>query len=320
METKLLKSNEIDEAISLLRNGEIVALPTETVYGLAADAKNDLAVQKIFNAKNRPSSHPLIVHIDSFDKTLLWAKNIPDAAKILAEHFWPGPLTMLFNKNTEVSDLITGGLQTIALRVPKHQIMLEVLKKFGSALAAPSANPYQKISPTKAEHVMKGLYGKISAVLDGGDCSVGLESTIIDMTCKVPRILRPGAITTSMIENILGIHIETPEKHNEKISGNMKTHYQPDTPAFIMSLDEIKSQVKVQNNANIAIMHYSELQLPDSIKSYPMSGDKENYARKMYGTLHIIDNAKVDKILIEQPPINAEWSDINDRLSKAASN
>lgn len=203
METKLLQPDQIDEAVSLLKTGEIVALPTETVYGLAADAKNESAIKKIFIAKNRPKNHPLIVHIDSFDRIQEWTDDIPDYAYKLSEHFWPGPLTMLLNKKHNIANIITGESTKIALRIPNNHLMLQIIKSVGGALVAPSANTHKKLSPTRAEHVMQDLAGKISAVLDGGPCNIGIESTIIDLTNKTPKILRPGSITKDLIENTL---------------------------------------------------------------------------------------------------------------------
>jgi len=317
MQTKLLQEGQIDEAISLLKAGEIVALPTETVYGLAADAKNESAIKKIFIAKNRPTNHPLIVHIDSFDRVQEFTNIIPDYAYKLSEHFWPGPLTILVNAKHKISHTITGGSTKIALRMPNNNLMLKIIKSIGGALVAPSANTHKKLSPTKAEHVMQDLTGKISAVLDGGACSIGVESTIIDLTTKRPQILRPGSITKEMIENALRINILEYRSHTEKVSGNMLAHYQPNTPCYLMTLTEIEDYIHVAEDSNIAVMHFSPFK-SDKVKLYTIASDRGGFTKSMYDILHNIDQSRFNKILIELPP--KSWSDINDRLYKAQYN
>lgn len=316
MKTKILNASQIDEAVALLRSGEIVALPTETVYGLAADCKNNVAIHKIFTAKDRPSDHPLIVHIDAFDKVNDWAEQIPENAQKLAESFWPGPLTMIFKKKNEVSNLITGCLNTVALRVPNHPVILEIIKKLGNGIVAPSANAHQKISPTKPEHVLKTLEGKIAAIVDGSICSIGIESTIIDMTKKTPIILRPGAITPTMIEKVLNMKIEFPFNHNEKIPGNMKIHYQPEKPLYLLSLDQIERLSQTEDI--IAIVHYSKILKIKNATYYKMSKNNIEYAKNLYDILHTVDNTNVKKILFEAPPCLSEWADVHDRLMKAS--
>ncbi len=317
IKTKILTALQIDEAVTLLQNGEVVAVPTETVYGLAADAKNIEAINKIFISKGRPSEHPLIVHVDTLARVSDWAEQIPENAKKLAASFWPGPLTMIFTKKNEVSSLITGGLPTVAVRIPNHMIALEIIKKLGNGIVAPSANAHKKTSPTKPEHVLKTLEGKIAAIVDGGTCSVGIESTIIDMSKEIPIILRPGAITKEMIEKVLGITIQSPLKHNEKVSGNMEFHYQPEKPLYLMTREQIEKLLPTEDA--VAIMHYSSLPQNKNVTYYTMPTDKTVYAQALYTTLHSIDNTDVKKIIVEKPPFLSEWSDINDRLIKAAS-
>ena len=313
----MLKSNQIKEAVALLQNGEIVAIPTETVYGLAADATNDEALLKIFAAKGRPSDHPLIVHIESFDKVNDWAELVPKSAKKLAQHFWPGPLTMIFWKRKTVSNLITGGLNTVAVRVPNHPVALEIIQKLGKGVAAPSANAHKKTSPTKPEHVFKSLKGKIAAIVDGGSCSVGIESTIVDMTKETPTILRPGVITADMIEKVLNTKVYQPFNHSDKVSGNMEVHYQPKKPLFVLSKKEI--ELCIEREKNIAVMHYSVIEKNSDAAFYQMPVTKSEYARKFYEMLHHIDDTNVEKILVEQLPNSDDWGDINDRLKKASS-
>lgn len=317
MQTRLLPSTDIDLAVSLLRQGEVVALPTETVYGLAGDATNDKAIEKIFLAKGRPSDHPLIVHIHSLDAAANWAADISDQAKLLAQNFWPGPLTMVFRKKPSVSQLITGGLNTVALRIPDHPLTLEVLRTLDRAVVAPSANAHTKTSPTRAEHVLKTLSGKIAAVIDGGDCQVGIESTIVDMTGPEPVILRPGAITQAMIAQTLDTEVSQPVSHNVKVAGNMRQHYQPEKPLYIRTLPELMALV--ESGSNIAIIHYSDLGVAKNQVSYQLPMEKAGYARLLYATLYSIDATDVDTIYLEALPETPEWSAINDRLKRAAS-
>jgi len=317
MTIKMLKANQINEAVSLLQNGEIVAIPTETVYGLAADATNDEALRKIFVAKGRPSDHPLIVHIESFDKVNDWAERVPESAKILAQHFWPGPLTMIFWKRKTVSNLITGGLKTVALRVPNHPLALEIIKKLGKGIAAPSANTHKKTSPTKPEHVFKSLKGKIATIVDGGPCSIGIESTIVDMTKETPIILRPGVITADMIKKVINMKVYQPFNHTDRVSGNMKEHYQPEKPLFVLSKKEL--EICIEREKNIAVMHHSIIERSPSAAFYQMPVTKSEYAKKFYEMLHHIDDTNVEKILVEQPPNSNDWADINNRLQKASS-
>jgi L-threonylcarbamoyladenylate synthase len=316
MRPKILSADQLDEAVTELRRAELVALPTETVYGLAADARNEEAIQKIFIAKGRPSDHPLIVHIESFERAYEWASHISEHAQQLAAHFWPGPLTMVFAKRPEISDLITGRQNTVALRVPKHPLFLSILNKLGDALVAPSANAHQKISPTKPEHVIKSLGAKIAAIVEGGTCSVGIESTIIDMTKDTPVILRPGAVTALMIENVLGIPIECPFSHSEKVPGNMMIHYQPEKPLFLVTRDALEQLAKTETKC--AVMHYSNVAKTSTALYYRMPATKSDYAQCLYDTLHRIDNTEVEQIWVEIPPDVIEWSDIHDRLMKAS--
>ena len=322
--TKILNANnekDLLEAVSMIQRGEIVAVPTETVYGLAADARNIDAVKQIFSVKNRPLNHPLIVHIASFDKLTEWAKDVPPVAQIIAKHFWPGPITLLLNKNDSVNDIVTGGLKTIAIRVPQNKALLKMLDLLNTGLAAPSANPYKRISPTTLEHVMSGLSGKIDAVLDDGPCSVGVESTILDLTKSRMSILRHGPITKKMIEKVVKVSIDSPLTHLESVSGNMKSHYQPYTLTSLMSLGEIEKKLSsIENKEKIfGIIHYSELKLTHkNTKTIKLSKNKAEYTKLIYHALHELDKMQVNQILVEAPPKKDGWNDVFDRLSKAS--
>jgi L-threonylcarbamoyladenylate synthase len=325
IKTKILnprKKKDILEAVSMIQNGQIIAVPTETVYGLAADARNVNAVEKIFIVKNRPSNHPLIVHIASFEKLSEWAKDIPPIASIIAQHFWPGPITLLLKKNDSINDVVTGGLKTIAVRIPKNKALLKILHLLNTGLAAPSANLYKRISPTSSQHVMSSLSGKIDAVLDGGPCHVGIESTILDLTENKIRILRHGPITKKMLEKVLKISIESPSAHLTKVPGNMKTHYQPYTKTLLMSLDQIKEHLSlpVHQEKLFGVIHYSDLgSVYSNTKTILFKKNKNEYARKIYQALHELDRIDAYQILVETPPQKESWRDVLDRLSKASS-
>ena len=230
MKTNIIPANRdaIQQAADFLRKGKLVAIPTETVYGLGADAKNPEAVKHIFAAKARPADHPLIVHIP--DKAVLtdWAVEIPETAYKLAERFWPGPLTLVLKKHPDVPMEVTGGQNTIALRVPNHPVALALLKAFGGGIAAPSANRFCRISPTQASHVEEELGDKVDLILDGGACQVGLESTIVDLSGGQPRLLRPGQISKSEIEEFMQEELELPKHSHVRAPGMMETHYSPE--------------------------------------------------------------------------------------------
>jgi len=324
LKTKILNAaieEDLMIAASLIKQGELVAVPTETVYGLAADARNLHAVKKIFIAKDRPSDHPLIVHIASFEKVSEWAQDVPPVVKNLADVFWPGPLTLVLKKNNSIEDAITGGLKTIAIRVPQNKALLRLLEILDTGLAAPSANPHKRISPTSSEHVIYGLSGKIAAVLDSGPCQIGIESTILDLTGPVPKILRHGPITKEMLEEVLKVSVDSPEIHSEKVSGNMKNHYQPYAKTSIKSLEQIKEIVSLSSNSTekFGVMHYSELSNDNqNILTKKMPQDKSGYTNYMYDSLHYLDRVGVTQILIECPPKKEDWKDVLDRLSKAS--
>jgi L-threonylcarbamoyladenylate synthase len=332
MKTKTVNSNEpfaLKQAAELLAQGEVVALPTETVYGLAANAADPLAVKKIFAAKGRPSNHPLIVHIQSVDELSKWALNIPEEVYRLAPAFWPGPLTLVLEKAPWVPEEITGGQNTIALRVPANPVMQAVLKLSGLGLAAPSANPYKRISATTAEHVYKGLAGRIGLIIDGGACEIGIESTILDMTHSPPRVLRAGPITAKALASVLSQHVDAPVEHSVRVSGNEESHYQPHTPVQLMPAGSIQASL-LSTEKRVGIFCYSS-SLADDITASQTSSDsgavvvrklpaqKVQYAELMYKVLHELDTEGLDEIWIESPPVTDEWLDVNDRLRRASS-
>jgi L-threonylcarbamoyladenylate synthase len=320
LNTLLLNANnaaDVDLCASFLRKGELVAVPTETVYGLAADASNPDAVNAIFKAKGRPANHPLIVHLA--DKAALphWAKDISSAAYALAEAFWPGPLTLLLHKAEHVSTAITGGLHTIGLRMPSHPVLLSLLQRHDLAVAAPSANLYKKLSPTSARQVLAGLQGRIKAVLDGGSCQFGLESTIVDLTGAVATIVRAGPISAAQIAAVLGQAVEQPRQHNIAVPGNVDAHYQPDKPLFCFSRDELLVHLP-QLDQPVALLHYSDFADNALLSKLSMPASAAAFAQRLYQTLFEADQQPISAIWCELPPESDAWRAVHDRLSRAS--
>nr|WP_084715785.1 L-threonylcarbamoyladenylate synthase [Vibrio galatheae] len=307
-------NNDIEQAKTILASGELVAIPTETVYGLAADASNPEAVKKIFAAKGRPADHPLIVHIGDVEQLSDWAKNIPQQAYTIADAFWPGPVTLLLDKADQATPVVTGGLDTIGIRMPAHDVFATLIKSSGMAVAAPSANPYKKLSPTSAQHVIKSLGGKIAAVLDGGDCAHGLESTIIDLTQKPFRILRSGPVTAAQLAATLGEEVLSPKAHTVAVPGNVTSHYQPNTKVRLVDLSDIE---RVQET-NIACLHMSEIDTRN-FKSKRMPNDVSRYSHDLYRALDEADQWGCNEIWVERPPISDDWLAVHDRLNRAQS-
>ena len=326
-QTLLLSGEDsVAQAVSLLQKGECVALPTETVYGLAADASDIIAINKIFEAKERPKNHPLIVHIPDVSHLENWAKAIPSTAYDLAKLFWPGPLSLLLKKSDHVPYEVTGGLDTIALRVPSHPVFLDVLSKLNKGLAAPSANRYQQLSPTIAEQVMQGLEGRIAAVLEGGPCEHGLESTILDLVIEKPRILRSGPVTQQQLETAMGQSVHTPKNHTQVVPGNVKAHYQPNTSLHILSSEQLLADIDklAQKNCHLIVWSNAvikQCQKTDFLTSKwsTLENDAALFGRELYVSLYQVDQTCPSQIIIEQPPQSDAWAAVNDRLSRAAS-
>ncbi|MEM7054282.1 MAG: L-threonylcarbamoyladenylate synthase [Pseudomonadota bacterium] len=313
----------IERAVALLRQAELVAFPTETVYGLGADASRPEAVGKIFAAKGRPADHPLIVHLPEAASMTEWVIDIPGAAWTLAEWFWPGPMALVLNKQDQVSDLITGGQATVGLRIPQHPVAQSLLQAFGGALAAPSANRFGRISPTTAQHVRDEFarveQSTVAAVMDGGQCPVGVESSIIDLSGDRPRLLRPGMISIAQIEQVLGESVEQPASHEgPRSSGRLASHYAPTTAMAVMSIEAIKTRLS-QSDARTAVLALQPAGSTHvSHRWQVMPGDPRAYAHNLYTELRRLDQQPFDQILVEQPPQTAEWTAINDRLKRAA--
>lgn len=317
------RDEHLAEAVRLLRAGRLVAVPTETVYGLAADATNPAAVTAIFTAKGRPTDHPLIVHLPESGYLQRWARDIPDAAWRLAEAFWPGPLTLLLRKAPQIDATVTGGRASIGMRVPAHPVMRRVLQALDGGLAAPSANPYQRLSPTTAAQVLAGLDGRIDAVLDGGPCAVGLESTIVDLTGETLRIVRAGPISRGEIEAVLGVPVAMPEHHDTAVPGNVAVHYRPHTPLRMLDAETLTARLaSLPAHAQVAVMAYGKRATRPAhagiVAWVAMPEAKADYARMLYATLHALDAADADEIWLQAPPYEEIWRDVHDRLSRAA--
>lgn len=288
--------SETARAAEILQRGGLVAFPTETVYGLGANALDAAAVARIFEAKGRPASSPLIVHVGSIEMARSLALAWPEAAEKLARSFWPGPLTMVVPKKPTIPDRVTGGLPSVGLRMPDHPIALELLRVAGIPLAAPSANRFTRLSPTTAEHVREGLGDAVDLILDGGPCTVGIESTVISLVRPVPRILRPGMISQPQIESVIG-PVETGA--GSESPGQHAKHYSPRTPVFLNEAPRTGRGERIDLRS-----------MPD---------DPAAYAERLYRLLHEIDRRDPDWIFIELPPDTPEWAGIRDRIQRAAS-
>ena len=294
-------------AAEALKAGKLVVMPTETVYGLAADATNKTAIKKLYTAKDRPADNPLIIHIADLSQVEMVAREFPESAQLLAERFWPGPLTLVLPKAEGVPMEVTGGLDTVAVRMPAHPVALSLIRKAGIPVAAPSANRFMKLSPTRAEHVDSVLARRVEMVLDGGPSKVGVESTVVDCTGESPRILRPGGIPRGEIEATLGSPMGTmPPDALRKSPGMYQRHYAPKaTLKLVDKLTEKMAGLTFDAPAN-----------PKQIKM-PLSA--RAYSAVLYDTLHKLDRMKVSTVYVQMPPEEPEWEAVRDRLDKASS-
>ena len=319
---------QIAAAVASLHRGDIVAFPTETVYGLGANISHPQAIQKIFAIKNRPPDHPLIVHFARLAELEFWAEDVPEAAHILARHFWPGPLTLILPKSKHIPYSVTGGQDTVGLRIPRHPIALKLLEELGShkAIAAPSANRFGFVSPTSAEHVRKEFGNHIDIILDGGSCEVGLESTIVSCIDEEIAILRPGGIQISSIENILKQKVLVQSYGSSiRTSGSLASHYATATPlevchgeSLFLRLTTLQQQ-EIRTAIIIRSAHKDFIQNTKHKFHYVlMANDPAEFGRNLYATLRKLDNGDFQKILVEAPPDNPEWLAISDRLRRAS--
>lgn len=296
----------IRRAADVLARGGLVAFPTETVYGLGAAAENPSAVRAMFAAKGRPADHPVIVHLGSASLLADWAAEIPSAATSLAEAFWPGPLTLIVRRTSKASDLVTGGLDTVGLRVPGHPVAQRLLAEFGGEIAAPSANRFGRVSPTTAEHVLSELNGRVEIILDDGPCQVGLESTIVDVSRGQPAILRPGGITAEQIERVLGSAMGNSLATAPRVSGSLESHYAPRALVELVSSDQLASRTQALTAEGKRVV----------VLATP--ADLDQFARDLYSLLRQADAAGCDVILATLPHETGIGAAIADRLRKAA--
>jgi L-threonylcarbamoyladenylate synthase len=311
-------ASSLKDAAASLIAGNLVAFPTETVYGLGADASNQQAVARIYEVKGRPTNHPLIVHVSSMNSLTKWAKDIPEYAIKLARAFWPGPMTLILTKTDLAKDFITGGQNNVGIRVPAHTVALSLLKEFenqgGIGVAAPSANRFGKVSPTCADDVKAELSDYLNSddlILDGGTSVVGIESTIIDCTNTTPTILRPGAITATMINNLLGIQTDIFSKNNGdqiRASGLLESHYSPKAKVYLSGTPAV-------GDGFIAL---SKFLTPDGAIRLTSPATNEEYARNLYKGLRLADSKNLSKVIVVPPSGDDISVAICDRLQKAA--
>jgi len=319
--SKPISSADIAHAVAQLKAGALVAFPTETVYGLGADASNADAVRKIYAAKGRPANHPLIVHVADAVQLANWARDIPPFAHTLAKKFWPGPLTLVLKRNSRAPDVVTGGQDTVALRVPSHPVAQQLLRTFGGGVAAPSANRFGHVSATTAAHVREEFGDTVACVLDGGASDVGIESTIVDCSGKTPTLLRPGWITPQQLEAALGAPLAAPDASAPRVSGTLEKHYSPQTPLQLMEGDlvvELARSLMRQGKRVAVLARTARRPVMDGLVWLAAPEDAAGYAHGLYANLRELDHAGCDAILVEKPPENAEWMAIRDRLNRAA--
>lgn len=313
---------EIETAVQALRDGELVAFPTETVYGLGANAQNPAAVRKIFEVKGRPATHPVIVHLDSPRYLHRWVRAVPEAATRLAERFWPGPLTMVMPRAPNVHDIVTGGQDTIAVRVPSHPMAQQLLTAFGGGIAAPSANRYGRLSPTRAEHVREELGEAVKVILDGGECQIGLESTIVSFEGPHVRLLRPGSVTAVQLRQVLGELLVGAVAESPRVPGSTPTHYAPSTPMTIVPAGEIDAHAAAlsEGGRRVAVLAQRLPLRAHKYVTWVNAGRRpEQYAHDLYANLRTLDKAGCQRILVQDVPEGERWEAIRDRLLRAAS-
>ncbi len=310
--TCLIEASEISRAAALIRAGDLVAFPTETVYGLGANALDAAAVRKIFLAKGRPAGSPLIVHVDSVEMAQGLVRDWPATADLLARRFWPGPLTLVLPKQPHVPDVLTAGLDTVGVRMPANAIAIALIREAGVPIAAPSANRFTELSPTTAEHVRQNLGDRVAIVLDGGPATVGIESTVLSLAGAVPLLLRPGMLTKAEIEEVIGpVEVSGSSVTGAHPSPGMHPrHYSPRTQLLLVDGGQLPTHGRgvylwIAKKAHAAWT----IQMPDHPRAY---------AAVLYETLHREDARGWDWIAVEKPPLGPEWAAIHDRLQRAA--
>lgn len=332
MNFSLQISEQIQVAAIALEHGALVGFPTETVYGLGADAENIEAVANIYRAKGRPSNHPVIVHIAPEADIHYWVKDLPAAAQHLIDAFWPGPLTLILKRAEHIPDAVSGGQDSIGVRCPSHPVAQQLLRAFKGGkggVAAPSANKFGHVSPTKAEHVLEEFpeevaSGMIASVLDGGQSDVGIESTIVDMSrldSHGPVLLRPGHITAAQLEQVLGVAVNAPDQAAPRASGTLEAHYAPRTPVALVAVDQLEATVQqlLAAKKRVAVMAYEAHRETAGLQAWrQLNNDPVAYAHDLYADLRELDHVDANIILVEALPTTREWQGVADRLRRAA--
>jgi len=325
-----LEREPIEEAVAELRRGALVVMPTETVYGLAADARNPEAVAKIFELKGRPRDRPLIVHVAGAEALGAWARDVPESARRLAAAFWPGPLTLVLERAPGVPEIVTAGQPTVAIRVPAHPVALELLEAFGGGegggVAAPSANPYGRVSPTTAEHVRRQLGERAPRVLDGGPCEVGIESTIVCCTGERPVILRPGMVSAEALSEAAGVAVEAGGRGESgrrgeggepvRVPGQDGSHYAPAAPCRLVSREAMAAWARARGGRG-GYLGFGPAPF-EAARAIRLPRQPQAAARDLYRALHELDALGLDWILLEPPPAGEAWAGLGDRLRRAA--
>ena len=308
-------ADSIQKAAEQLKAGHLVAFPTETVYGLGADASNEEAVKRIYEVKGRPTNHPLIIHVSSINGLEVWAQNIPEYAVILARAFWPGPMTLILNRKDTAKDFVTGSQDSVGIRVPRDRIALELLLRFetlgGLGIAAPSANRFGQVSPTSSNDVQDEIGRYLSdndLILEGGQSEIGIESTIIDCRNKNPIIMRPGSITASMIESVIEVDLLNPETSELRVSGNLKKHYAPNAKVII-------NQTPIAGQAYVALSRYGT---PDDVYRISSPANVDEFVRNIYASMRKADELGFTELVIEVPEGQGIEIALQDRLRKAS--
>lgn len=325
----VIDDDEVARAVAVLRRGGLVALPTETVYGLGADASADDAVRRVFAVKGRPSDHPLIVHVADVDRLADWVDEVPPAARVLAAEFWPGPLTLLLRRGAHVSDAVTGGRPTVAVRVPAHPLTLAVLRAFGGGVAAPSANRFGKVSPTTAAHVRADLGDDVDMVLDGGPCAIGVESTIVDLTGARPVVLRTGAITAERLSEVLGTPVDRADDERSpgpgggaRAPGMLESHYAPDARVHLVDAGEVLgvlADLLATDEGLVGLLAPGVVDdVPDGVVELEPAGPPDDYAAVLYARLRQADRLGLRHLVCIPPSTEGVGSAVVDRLRRAS--
>lgn len=325
-------AERIEEAAALLDAGQLVAFPTETVYGLGGDAENPAAVARIYAAKGRPANHPVIVHLGPHGDPQYWVETLPAEAKKLIDAFWPGPLTLILKRAAHIPSAVSGGQDTVGLRAPSHSVAQALLDAFGArraghgGVAAPSANRFGRVSPTTAQHVRDEFGGSLY-VLDGGACEVGIESTILDLSRGFAALLRPGRVTPVEIADVLGVAPRLPDGSDAtapRASGTLKAHYAPRTPLTLAAFDTLAPLLEAASTAGKRVALVARTSSAGTwadardVHFVAAPEDPHVYARELYGLLRALDRADVARILVEKLPETPDWIAVNDRLGRAA--